>query len=69
MRMPCTEVSEGLFCMICTPVTLNSKKKEVFLHSINDMLLMSVVRWILFKSFEYMDVRDVQSLDIPACLI
>ena len=71
MRMPFTEVSEGLFCMICTPVTLNGKKKIVFLRSINfdDVLLMFVVRWILLKCFEYMHGRDVQSLDIPACLI
>ena len=66
MRMPFTEVSEGLFCMISTPVTLNGKKKKVFLRSINDVLLMFVVRWIVLKWFEYMDGRDVQSLDISA---
>ena len=65
MRMPFTEVSEWLFCMISTPVTLNGKKK-VFLRSINDVLLMFVVRWIVLKWFEYMDGRDVQSLDISA---
>ena len=63
MRMPFTEVSEGLFCMISTPVMLNGKKK-VLLHSINDVLLMFVVRWILLNGLEYMDGRDVQSLDV-----
>ena len=30
MCMPFTEVSEGMFCMISTPVMLNSKKKSTF---------------------------------------
>ena len=41
MRMPFTEVSEGLFCTICTIVTLNGKKKKVLLV-LNDVLLMFV---------------------------
>ena len=68
MRMPFTEVSEGIFCMISTSVMLNGKKKKVILRSINDVLLMFVARWILYKCFEYMDGRDVQSLDVLACL-
>ena len=53
--------------MISTPVMFNGKK--VLLHSINDILLMFVVCWILLNGLEYMDGRDVQSLDVPACLI
>ena len=68
MHMPFTEVSEGMFYMRSTPVILNGKKK-VLLRSINDVLLMCVVGWILLKCFAYIDERDVQSLDIPACLI
>ena len=54
--------------MISTPVMLNGKK-NVLLHSTNDVLLMFVVRWILINGLEYMDGRDVQSLNVPACLI
>ena len=68
MCMPFTKVSEGLFCIISTPVMLNGEKK-VLLDSINDVLLMFVVRWILLNGLEDMDGRDVQSLDVPACLI
>ena len=38
--------------MISTPVMLNGKKK-VLLHSINNVLLMFVVRWILLNGLEY----------------
>ena len=53
--------------MISTPVMLNSITKRL-LRNINDALLMFVVCWISLKCFEYMDERDVQYLDIPACL-
>ena len=56
MCMPFTEVSEGLFCMICTPVMLNGNK-SIFFVALNDVLLMFVVHWILLKYFEYMDGR------------
>ena len=54
---------KGCVAMIRTPVMLNGKKKK-FLHSINDVLLMFVVHWILLNGLEYMDGRDIQSLDV-----
>ena len=53
---------KGCVAMIRTPVMLNGKK--IFLHSINDVLLMFVVHWILLNGLEYMDGRDIQSLDV-----
>ena len=51
--MPFNEVSEGLFCMIYTPVTLNGKTKYFYV-ALNDVLLMLVVRWILLKWMDEM---------------
>ena len=45
-------------------------KKKVLLRSINDVLLMFAVCWILLKCFEYMDGRDVFSdLECIKCTV